>query len=226
MSDALLEACDLTRTVDGETLVDGVSFGVERGEVFVVFGPSGAGKSSLLRLLNRLDEPTSGTVRLGSTDYTTLPPRELRRRVGLVPQQPTLTGGTVAQNVAWGPRLRGETVDADRVRDLLDRLGLAGFADRTAGDLSGGEAQRVAIARTLFNEPDVLLLDEPASSLDAASARRVETLLQDVMQAFDLTAVLVTHDADRARRLGDRGVRLEEGRMVRSGAVEEVVEAS
>jgi putative ABC transport system ATP-binding protein len=106
---------------------------------------------------------------------------------------------------------------------LLDRLGLSGFAGRDVDRLSGGEAQRVAIARTLFNDPDIVLLDEPASSLDAAAADRVEALLADVMDAYALTAVLVTHDADRARRLGHRGVRLEGGRAVRAGSIGEVV---
>ncbi len=214
----------LTRTVDGTPLVADVSIDVEEGDVFVVFGPSGSGKSTLLRLLNRLDEPTSGTVLLDGTDYRTLPPRTVRTRVGLVPQQPALREGTVAENVTWGPRLRDAPVDRDRMAELLDRLGLAGFQDRDADDLSGGEAQRVAIARTLFNDPDVVLLDEPASSLDADAARRVETLLSDVMHAYSLTAVLVTHDADRARRLGTRGLRLEEGRPVRSGPIEAVVD--
>jgi len=213
----------LTRVVDGEALVEDVSMEVGAEEVFVVFGPSGSGKTTLLRLLNRLDEPTRGTVLLDGTDYRDLEPRTLRRRVGWVPQQPTLIDGTVAENVAWGPTLRDEPVDENRLDALLDRLGLTGFADRTADRLSGGEAQRVAIARTLFNDPDIVLLDEPASSLDAEAADRVESLLADVMQAYSLTAVLVTHDADRAQRLGRRGVRLEEGRVARSGSVTEVV---
>jgi putative ABC transport system ATP-binding protein len=191
--------------------------------VFVVFGPSGSGKTSLLRLLNRLDEPTSGTVLLDGTDYREIAPRTLRRRVGWVPQAPTLLDGTVAENVAWGPTLRNEPVDEERLEALLGRLGLSGFANREADRLSGGEAQRVAIARTLFNDPDIVLLDEPASSLDAAAADRVESLLADVMEAYSLTAVLVTHDAERARRLGTRGVRMEEGRVMRSGSVAEVV---
>jgi putative ABC transport system ATP-binding protein len=141
-----------------------------------------------------------------------------------VPQAPTLIDGTVAENVAWGSTLRDEPVDRKRLEELLDRLGLSGFGGREADRLSGGEAQRVAIARTLFNDPDVVLLDEPASSLDAAAAKRVESLLADVMDAYALTTVLVTHDADRARRLGRRGMRLEEGRVVRSGSVVEVVE--
>ena len=214
---------NLSRVVDGAALVDDVSIEVAAGDVFVVFGPSGAGKSTLLRLLNRLDEPTRGTVLLDGVDYTTLPPRTVRRRVGLVPQRPALLEGTVADNVTYGPRLRDEPVDADRMAELLDRLGLAGYEERDAGTLSGGEAQRVAIARTLFNDPDIVLLDEPASSLDAAAAERVESLLADVMAAYALTAVLVTHDADRARRLGTRGVRMEEGRVVREGAIEEVI---
>ncbi|MFB6271550.1 MAG: ATP-binding cassette domain-containing protein [Salinibacter sp.] len=225
MSDASPLATEhLTRVVEGKTLVADVSIEVRAAEVFVVFGPSGSGKTSLLRLLNRLDEPTRGTVYLDGTDYREIAPRTLRRRVGWVPQAPTLVEGTVAENVAWGPTLRDEPVDEDRLHELLGRLGLSGFAERAADRLSGGEAQRVAIARTLFNDPDVVLLDEPASSLDAEAAERVESLLADVMDAYSLTAVLVTHDADRARRLGTRGVRLEEGRVVRSGSAIEIVE--
>jgi len=215
----------LTRVVDGETLVADVSIEVRAEEVFVVFGPSGSGKTSLLRLLNRLDEPTGGTVYLDGTDYREIEPRTLRQRIGWVPQAPTLIDGTVAENVAWGPTLRDEPVDEDRLEELLDRLGLAGFAERTADRLSGGEAQRVAIARTLLNDPDVVLLDEPASSLDAAAAERVEALLADVMTAYALTAVLVTHDADRARRLGDRGVRLRDGGVMATGPLDALLSA-
>ena len=222
----LLATRDLTRVVDGQALVADVSIEVQAEEVFVVFGPSGSGKTSLLRLLNRLDEPTRGTVRLDGTDYRDIAPRTLRRRVGWVPQAPTLIEGTVAENVAWGPTLRGEPVDTERLHDLLDRLGLSGFAERDADRLSGGEAQRVAIARTLFNGPDVVLLDEPASSLDAAAADRVESLLQSVMADLSLTAVLVTHDADRARRLGHRGARLQDGRVTASGDLDTVLRAT
>ena len=215
---------DLTRVVDGQTLVEDITMEVWAEEVFVVFGPSGSGKTSLLRLLNRLDEPTRGTVLLDGTDYREINPRTLRRRVGWMPQVPTLVEGTVAENVAWGPTLRNEPVDEERLAELLDRLGLAGFQERAAARLSGGEAQRVAIARTLLNDPDIVLLDEPASSLDAEAADRVESLLADVMDAYSLTAVLVTHDADRARRLGQRGVRLEGGQVVRGGSVSSAVE--
>lgn len=127
-------------------------------------------------------------------------------------------------NVAWGPRLRGEPVNTSRLEELLRRLGLEGFGDRDARDLSGGEAQRVALARTLFNEPGVLLLDEIASSLDAGAARQVETLVQDVMEAYALTAILVTHDAGRARRLGTCGLRLEDGVITRRGAVGDILD--
>ena len=220
---APLATRQLTRVVDGATLVTDVTFEVQEGTVFVVFGPSGSGKSTLLRLLNLLDEPTAGTVLLDGVDYRSLDPRTVRRRVGLVPQQPALVEGTVAENVTWGPRLRDAPVDHDRMRKLLDRLGLTDFQDREAASLSGGEAHRVAIARTLFNDPDIILLDEPASSLDAAAADRVESLLADVMAAYSLTAVLVTHNAARARRLGTWGIRLEEGRVDRSGSIGDVV---
>ncbi|WP_231184598.1 ATP-binding cassette domain-containing protein [Haladaptatus sp. DYF46] len=218
-----LETERLTRVVAGDRIVDGVSISVSEGDVLAVLGPSGSGKSSLLRLLNRLDEPTEGTVFLDGTDYRDLPPREVRRRIGIVPQSPALRDGTVFENVTIGPRLRGETVGRETAEELLARMNLDGYADRDVSDLSGGEAQRVAIARTLITEPEVLLLDEPTSSLDSASEAKVETLLEGLIHETDLTTVLVTHDDSQARRLADRVAMLEDGRVESVGPVSEVM---
>ncbi|RDI72615.1 ABC transporter ATP-binding protein [Halopelagius longus] len=208
-----LESRNLSREADGERIVDGVSLSVEEGDVLGVVGPSGAGKSSFLRLLNRLDEPTGGTVFLDGADYRTIPPRELRRRVGYVPQRPALRGGTVRENVTVGPRLRGESVDEADVARVLGRVGLRGYEDRTTDDLSGGEAQRVAIARTILNDPEALLLDEPTASLDAASEAKVESLLEELVGESNTTAVLVTHDRSQAGRLADRVAVFADGRV-------------
>ncbi|SEW26611.1 ABC transporter ATP-binding protein [Natrinema salifodinae] len=219
----ILEAQHLTRVVDDERIVDDVSVTISESDVLVVVGPSGAGKSSLLRLLNRLDEPTEGTVLFEGTDYRSIPPRTLRQRIGLVPQDPALVPGTVAENVARGAILRDESVDDAAVERLLERLGLADYTDRDVEDLSGGEKQRVAIARTLYNEPDVLLLDEPTSHLDPDSEERVEALLSELIRDLDLTVVLVTHDEDQARRFGERVLALRDGVVDRVGPVEEVL---
>jgi putative ABC transport system ATP-binding protein len=221
--DTKLEADRLTRVVDGDRIVDGVSVSVAEGDVLAVLGPSGSGKSSLLRLLNRLDEPTEGTVFLDGTDYRDLPPREVRRRIGIVPQSPALRDGTVFENVTIGPRLRGETVQRKTAEELLERMNLDGYADRDVADLSGGESQRVAIARTLITEPEVLLLDEPTSSLDSTSEAKVETLLEKHIHETDITTVLVTHDDAQARRLADRVAMLEDGRLESVGPVSKVM---
>lgn len=206
-----LEAIGLVREAGGTRIVDGADLAVDEGEVVAVVGPSGAGKSSLLRLLNRLDEPSDGVVLLDGDDARRMDPTELRRRVGLVPQDPSLWPGTALENVTLASRLRDEDPDLDRARDLLEDLGLGGLADRDAGDLSGGEAQRVALARTLYNEPEVLLLDEPTANLDPGSREEVEDAIADLVQDRRLTAVLVTHDHDQARRLADRVVEMDEG---------------
>jgi putative ABC transport system ATP-binding protein len=217
-----LRADDLTYEIDGDRIVDGASLAVEAGETVAIVGPSGAGKSSFLRLLNRLDEPTGGTVFLDGTDYRTLPPERLRKRVGMVPQTPALRAGTVRENVTVGPRLRGEAVEAGRVEALLDDVGLSGYADRPASDLSGGEAQRVAIARTVINDPEVLLLDEPTASLDEASEAAIERLLTDLLATGGRTVVLVTHDGRQAERVADRVARFADGRIAEVGAPREV----
>ncbi|GAB3314378.1 phosphate ABC transporter ATP-binding protein [Haloplanus rallus] len=218
-----LRADELRYAVDGETILDGVSLAVDAGETVAVVGPSGAGKSSFLRLLDRLDEPTGGTVYLDGTDYRSLDPETLRKRVGLVPQQPALREGTVVENVTIGPRLRGESVGDERVAELLVDVGLAGYADRDVSDLSGGEAQRVAIARTVVNDPDVLLLDEPTASLDSEAEAAIERLLTDLLATGERTAILVTHDERQAARLADRVARFADGRIVDVGVPREVI---
>jgi putative ABC transport system ATP-binding protein len=151
----------LGRSVSTKVLVVDASFEVRKGEMLAIVGPSGSGKSSLLRLLNRLDEPTSGTVYLDGTDYRQIAPRELRRRVGMVTQRAFLFPGTVAENLRFGPRQRGDPLTDRRIEEVLAGVGLAGYGSRDVANLSGGEAQRVSFARALANSPEVLLLDEP-----------------------------------------------------------------
>jgi ABC-type iron transport system FetAB ATPase subunit len=188
-----------------------------------VVGPSGSGKSSFLRLLNRLDEPTGGTVRFNGEDYRKLAPRELRRRLGMVMQTAYLFPGTVAQNVAYGPLQRGQRLLADHIDALLQRVGLCGYQERDASNLSGGEAQRVSIARTLANAPEILLLDEPTSALDEDSARGVEDLVLDIIRERRMTCLIVTHNNAQARRIAHRTVIVRDGKLVATGPTNEVL---
>lgn len=221
----VVRAEHLARTVHEKILVEDASFTVRAGEVVAIVGPSGAGKSSLLRLLNRLDEPTSGTVYVEGIDYRQMAPPELRRKLGMVTQRPYLFPGTVERNLRFGPKQRGQTLSDEAVAALLERVGLKGYATRNVANLSGGEAQRVSVARTLANSPLVLLLDEPTSALDEASKLGVEALLQEIVRDHKLTCVIVTHDAAQAARLAERALVMEAGRIVREGAIQEVFHA-
>ena len=221
----VLTTARLTRSIGSLTLIADISVEVQRGEVLAVVGPSGSGKSSFLRLLNRLDEPTSGSVFLENVDYQQIPPRELRRQVGMVTQRAFLFPGTVAQNVSFGPRQGGEEISQSRVDELLTRVGLAGYATRDVTNLSGGEAQRVSLARALANSPIVLLLDEPTSALDDQAKAGVESLIHDIIAETHLTCVIVTHDTAQAARMATRVMVLDRGHMTRIGAVSEVLHA-
>jgi len=221
----ILRTEHLGRVVNDKILVEDATFELQSGEVLAIVGPSGSGKSSLLRLLNRLDEPTSGTVYLEAIDYRQIAPRDLRRKLGLVNQRPYLFAGTVEENLRFGPAQRGESLPQDAINQLLARVGLKGYASRNVANLSGGEAQRVSVARTLANSPLVLLLDEPTSALDETSKREVESAVQNIVRDHGLTCVLVTHDTAQASRLAERALLLEAGRIVRAGRIEEVLHA-
>jgi putative ABC transport system ATP-binding protein len=234
----LLRAEHLGRSVLGKVLLEDATFPVQTGELLAIIGPSGSGKSTLLRLLNRLDEPTAGTVFLDGIDYKQIPPRDLRRRVAMVTQRPYLFPGTVAGNLQFGPRQRGEVLANERIDELLAAVGLAGYASRDVANLSGGEAQRVSFARTLANSPEILLLDEPTSALDDDSRRGIEELILKLMRrdsrtggdarakdpaSHPLTCLLVTHDLVQAARLAQRALVLNSGRIVKDGPVQEVL---
>ena len=185
--------------------LSGISLTLRGGELTALEGPSGIGKTSLLRAIVRLDEPAAGRVRVDGEDARELDPRVLRRRVGFVAQAPAMLPGTVRDNLAYA---LPEPPDEARLRTALEAAALeAGFLDRDAGRLSGGEQARVAIARALTRDPGALLLDEPTASLDPAATAAIEQLLRD-LAARGLAVLVVTHDAAQAERIADHMVHL------------------
>ncbi|MCC6454010.1 MAG: phosphate ABC transporter ATP-binding protein [Caldilineaceae bacterium] len=225
MTEPLLRTHELSRRAGDKLIVDHISLDVYAGDMMAILGKSGAGKSSFLRLINRLDEPTYGTVYLDGQDYRQLSPRELRRRVGMMMQAAYLFPGTVADNVRFGPRQQGIELTAPEIDELLESVGLKGFAGRDVTRLSGGEAQRVSLARSLANRPEVLLLDEPTSALDERAEREVEALLTRVIRDYKLTCMMITHDTAQAARIANRAILIDAGRLVENGTVEEVLHA-
>jgi putative ABC transport system ATP-binding protein len=221
----MLDIRRLSRVVAGVALVSDVSAQAFAGEILAVTGPSGSGKTSFLRLLNRLDEPTSGTVLLEGKDYREIPPRELRRKVGMVAQQAFLFPGTVADNLRFGPRQRRMELAESEIPKLLSKVGLPGYEGRDVATLSGGEAQRVSVARAVANAPIALLLDEPTSALDDAAKAGIEALVCSLIKQDALACVMVTHDALQASRVADRVLVIENGRAVRFGRAQEVLGA-
>jgi tungstate transport system ATP-binding protein len=201
-------ARQLSYRVGNANRVDDVDLDLAPHSLTVVMGPNGAGKSLLLRLLHGLIEPTGGQVFWGGRPLN----QELRRRQAMVFQRPVLLRRSVAANVRFVMRLRG--VDsAERVRDALDEVGLADRARQPARLLSGGEQQRLALARALAIEPQVLFLDEPTANLDPFSMAAIESIIARVHER-GTKIVLVTHDLGQARRLADDVIFLNRGRLV------------
>lgn len=206
---------------EGARVLDGLSVALPAGEVTALVGPSGAGKTSLLRLLNRLDDPTAGTVLFRGRPVAGLPVRELRRRVACVFQTPVMFPGTVADNLRVATSLAGpapEPADDRRIAALLESAELdPSYAGRDADRLSGGEKQRVALARALATRPEVLLLDEPTAALDPEVAERLMSTIVRVNAGSVRTVVMVTHRLTEARDFTTYTVMLEAGRLVEAG---------
>jgi putative ABC transport system ATP-binding protein len=204
----------------GRAVLEDVSASIHAGATAIV-GPSGSGKSTLLRLLNRLADPSEGEIDYRGRPLVEYEPLALRRQVALVPQLPVLLEGTVCSNLGYAARLAGEELDAP---GCLRSAGLdPEFAGRDVAKLSVGEQQRAMLARALAQRPRVLLLDEPTSALDHAARDAIEAALAELRRELEISIVLVSHDPEQARRLSEWVVRLEAGRVVGCGRLEQVL---
>ncbi|KUK31698.1 MAG: Quaternary-amine-transporting ATPase [Thermoanaerobacterales bacterium 50_218] len=210
--------------------VRNVSFRVKRGEVFVIMGLSGSGKSTLIRCLLRLIEPTSGQVIVDGEDVTAMDEKQLiqfrRNKVAMVFQHyGLLPHRNVLENVAFGLKLRGVSREEREERALkaIEQVGLKGWEKYYPGSLSGGMQQRVGIARALVQDPDILLMDEPFSSLDPLIRREMQDELLKLQESVKKTIIFVTHDLNEALRLGDRMAVMREGVFVQVGKPQDII---
>ena len=221
---------DLQQAYNGRRVLAVDRLDIGRGELLALVGPSGAGKSTLLRLLNFLERPTGGTLEFDGVAVDDRLPLEQRRRVTTVFQRPALLKRSVADNIGYGLRLRGDRLPAAGLADWLERLGLTHLERQAAPRLSAGEQQRVALARALVLRPDVLLLDEPTANLDPYNIGLIERIVADARQgdgrhgddraAAGMSVVWVTHDIFQARRVADRVAFLLDGRLIEVSAAE------
>ena len=227
---SLLEIDGLAYAYPGRPVLRGVSFAVERGERFGILGPNGSGKSTLVRLLSRILRPTAGTIRLGGADLAAVPLRELARRIAVVPQETSLDFPfSVLEVVLMGraPHLGGLGLEGDRdvaaAERAMSEAGVAELAGRPFQELSGGEKQRVVIARALAQEPELLLLDEPTTFLDIKHEVAIFDLLADLSSERGITVVVVLHDLNLAALYCERLAFLRGGELLACGRTEEVL---
>ena len=224
---AFLEVRSLSKNIGSAEILKGIDLTVERGEILGLIGPTGSGKTTLLRLVNLLDEPSTGSILFDGREVSGRPEREklaARRRMAMVFQKPVMFKASVEENVSFGLKMRGRD-DAegmrDRVKEALAAVGLSGYESRYANTLSGGEMQRIALARAIILQPELLLLDEPTANLDPRSAASIDSLLQSL--AGGRTAViLATHNMQQCRKLAGSVAVLQAGRLVAVGKGDEI----
>ena len=211
-------------------VLKGVDLEVNKGEIYGIVGFSGAGKSTLVRCINRLEEPDSGTVRIGDSIITSLGKKELneeRRKIGMIFQQFNLFDSmTVSENVAYSLKVagvNGKEVQS-RVEEMLELVGLTEKKDAYPGELSGGQKQRVGIARALANKPDVLLSDEATSALDPQTTLSVLELIKEINKKLGLTIIMITHELEVIKYTCDSMAVMEDGKLLEKGSVREIFE--
>lgn len=189
-----------------------------KGKITAVVGPSGAGKTTLFRLCNGLKSPTSGDIYIQGKPINHFPPVELRRKVGLALQDATMLPGSIRDNLALPRTLKGSTLSDDEAKNTLEMVGLKDKKlNGNVKDLSGGQRQKLSIARTLVSQPDILLLDEITSSLDSISRRDIEKLIVHTNKTYNTTIIWITHNLNQAKEIGDYIWVMMDGYLVESG---------
>jgi len=224
---------DLHKSFGSQTVLDGISLAVNRGETLAVLGRSGSGKSVLLKLIIGLDKPDSGSIRIHGQDIAGLAldqMGEIRKKMGFLFQHAALYDSlTVEQNVAFPlQRHKKEMSESERngrVKSLLAEVGMEGNLEKMPSDISGGMQKRVGLARALALEPDILLLDEPTAGLDPISSAEIDDLVLKLQQEHHMASIVVTHDLHSAKTIADRLALLNEGKVVIEGNFEELQES-
>ena len=218
---ALIEVCGVTHRYDGRPVLEHINLSINQGEMFALIGPTGAGKTTLLRIVDLLEVPGEGEIcfdgmRMPRSGRQRL---EMRRRISFIHQKPQVFNLSVYDNVACGLRWRGagKSAIASKVDHILEMVELEGYKNRSARTLSGGEAQRVALARSMVLEPEVLLLDEPTANLDPVSTARIEQLISHIARQGNTTMIMATHVMSQGQQLADRIGVLLGGKLVQTG---------
>lgn len=224
----MIEIDGITKTYGATTVVDDVSFTIQPGSICVIVGTSGSGKTTLMRMINRLVDPTSGSIRIDGNDTRNTPAYELRRKIGYAIQGHGLfPHRTVGQNIATVPKLLGwdKAKTAARVDELMSlfQLDPANFRDRLPNELSGGQQQRVGVARALAARPNILLMDEPFGALDPVIRAKAQEDLLAIQRQFETTIVLVTHDMEEAIHLGDMIAVMDQGKLLQFAKPAEII---
>ncbi|MDH5662363.1 MAG: ABC transporter ATP-binding protein [Elusimicrobiota bacterium] len=220
-----IEAKKVCKGFDGKEVLRNIDIKIGESRINCLIGPNGAGKTTLFKILTLLDKASSGKVYFDGSPSSSLSPEEklkFRRKIGLVMQNPFMFNTSVWENVAYGLKLRGDGDVAEKVAEGLKIVELLRIKDQSALTLSSGEAQRVALARSMVLEPEILFLDEPMANLDPLSAKIIDDLILKMQSKYNVTVVMATHNLLQARRFGERVFVLRQGEIIQKGTAEEV----
>jgi len=220
MNESILKIRNLKKIYNGRTVLDIKSLNFQKRKIYAIIGPNGSGKTTLLNILNLLEKPDEGQISFYNREITNKSNSnilESRRRMTLVNQDPFLFHSTVYDNIAYGLKIRSipSEVQKSRIRNALNIVGLSSYKDRRANQLSGGEAQRVVIARALVIEPEVLFLDEPTANIDQKHVDVVERMIKKINKEIKTTVIFTTHDLYQAYRLADEVISLLDGKIIK-----------
>jgi tungstate transport system ATP-binding protein len=218
-----LEVKELCKSYGKTEILSDIDLTIDEGEILALIGPTGAGKTTLLHLIDLLEKPTQGKIMVDGVKVTGLPESELlkiRRKMAMVFQKPVMFRANVRENVSYGLKIRGENSIDEKVKKAISAVGLEGYETRDANTLSGGEMQRIALARALVLKPDVLLLDEPTANLDPKTAIYIDKLIS----RFEGTVIMATHNMLQAQKLARRVAVLVEGKLIALGSPKEIMD--
>lgn len=216
---ALIEIKGLYKSFGKSEILNDINLDMEEGKVMALIGPTGSGKTTLLRHIDTLDQPTRGSIFFHGEDICRLSSKEkflVRRRMAMVFQKPVMFNRSVYENVSYGLKVRSKENSRDDVLHTLDEVGLTGYESRSATTLSGGEMQRIALARAMVIKPEVLLLDEPTANLDQKSASAIDDLIERLAHG-GTTVIIASHNMTECRRLANRFAILVNGKITRTG---------